>query len=84
MVRESEKTGFRRRPIFVVVVSTVLVLANAKLGFEASRLHSRIQARAQPTGGESEALRLIPGMESELRELEQRRKLLPATAPQSE
>lgn len=81
MVLESEKTGFYRRPIFVVAVSTTLVLVNAKLGFEASRLRGRIQVRSKPTGGEFEALRLIPGMESELKELEQRRKLLPTTAP---
>lgn len=84
MVREIKKSVSRSWPIVVVAVSTTLMFVNAKLAFESSRLHERIQFRSKPSGGELEALRLIPVMESQLTELEQRRKLLPATAPQSE
>lgn len=84
VVREIKKGVFRNWPIVVVAVSTTLMFVNAKLAFESSRLRERIQFRSKPSGGELEALRLIPVMESELTELEQRRKLSPAAAPHSE
>lgn len=83
MTCETTKKGFRHRPYVVIGASITLVLVNAKLGFEASTQHERIQLRSKLSGGELEALRLIPELESQLQELAQQRELITGTAPQS-